>query len=273
MLDAKSLLNSFLSAGAAPSAGRRIESAVGPEGLGGRGGLFEQLSGMLGGSAGGGGLSGLLAGLSRGAGDMAGRTGDAVRRNDPLAVGGLGAVAGAVLGGRGGAVGGGALALLGSLAFSALQRAQAQQSGAAPAPQDPSALPVELRGPSEPGDEAILDSRALILLRAMINAAKADGHIDPAEMDKILGRLDKAGADTTERDFVLQEMRTPADLEALLAQVQGPELAAEVYAASLLAIEVDTAAERDYLRRLAAGLRLPAEAVAHLHQALGVPAA
>ena len=51
-----------------------------------------------------------------------------------------------------------------------------------------------------------------------------------------------------------------------------PELAVQVYAASLLAIEVDTAAERAYLRDLAARLGLDASAVAHVHQALGVAA-
>ena len=56
------------------------------------------------------------------------------------------------------------------------------------------------------------------------------------------------------------------------AQASSPELAVQVYAASLLAIEVDTAAERAYLRDLAARLGLDASAVARVHQALGVAA-
>jgi uncharacterized membrane protein YebE (DUF533 family) len=50
-----------------------------------------------------------------------------VQQNNPLAIGGLGALAGAMLGGGKGAVGGGLMAVLGSLAYSALQRANQQQ--------------------------------------------------------------------------------------------------------------------------------------------------
>jgi uncharacterized membrane protein YebE (DUF533 family) len=65
-------------------------------------------------------------------------------------------------------------------------------------------------------------------------------------------------------------MRRLLDLDALVAQVEAPDLAAEVYAASLLAIEVDTQAERAYLDRLAAALKLDQATRGHLHAALGV---
>ena len=64
------------------------------------------------------------------------------------------------------------------------------------------------------------------------------------------------------------------DLQGIIAEAAvSQELAAEVYAASLLAIEVDTPAEQQYLQQLAEGLGLPAEAVAHIHATLGVQAA
>jgi uncharacterized membrane protein YebE (DUF533 family) len=66
-------------------------------------------------------------------------------------------------------------------------------------------------------------------------------------------------------------MKKPLDLQGLVAQVRDPRLAAEVYAASLLAIEVDTEAEHHYLRQLAQGLRLDPIVVAELHAALGAP--
>ncbi len=279
MFDAQKLLGAFLDAKAAPSAGSRVERAVGPQGMGGQGGLLDQLGGLLGGAGGGGtgGLQGLLAQMSGAAQGAVSRTGDAVKRNDPLAVGGLGAVAGALLGGRGGAVGGGALALLGSLAYAALNASQSGQQAAAPAAAQPSAagaappdLPVELRGATSPGDEAVLASRALILLRAMISAAKADGRIDQDEMDRIFKKLDETGADPEAKDYVIQELRSPLDLDGLVAQVQAPDLAVQVYAASLLAIEVDTDAERAYLARLAQSLALPPAAIAHIHRTLGV---
>jgi uncharacterized membrane protein YebE (DUF533 family) len=62
----------------------------------------------------------------------------------------------------------------------------------------------------------------------------------------------------------------PLDLDGIIRDVRDPMVGAQVYAASLLSIEVDTAAEQDYLRRLAAGLQLGPEAVARIHQILGV---
>jgi uncharacterized membrane protein YebE (DUF533 family) len=55
--------------------------------------------------------------------------------------------------------------------------------------------------------------------------------------------------------------------------VRNPAQAAEVYAASLLAIDVDSEAERAYLRNLAAALRLDAGVVSFLHRTTGAPTA
>ena len=97
-------------------------------------------------------------------------------------IGGIGAVAGALLGGGlGGAARGGAMAVLGTLALSALKNAQARRAGqAAPAPVEPH----ELEAVTAPENEKLL-------LTAMISAAKADGTIDQAEMQKIIGKISK----------------------------------------------------------------------------------
>ena len=110
----------------------------------------------------------------------------------------------------------------------------------------------------------------MVILQAMINAAKADGQIDAAEQQRILGKLEEAGANAAVQEFVRAEMARPLDLQALLREVPNPQMAAEVYAASLLAIEVDTPAERDYLPQLAQGLGLDEGAVQRLHLTLGV---
>jgi uncharacterized membrane protein YebE (DUF533 family) len=44
-----------------------------------------------------------------------------------------------------------------------------------------------------------------------------------------------------------------------------------VYTLSLMAMQLDTKAEADYLRQLVKGLRLPLELVAELHTQQGVP--
>ena len=259
MIDVRNVLGSILGTGMTPSSSRRIEHALGSP----------QMSGL-------GGLLGQLAGSAR---QAAGETGRQARAGNPMAVGGLGALAGAILGGaRGssarGALGGAALAILGQVAYSALQGklggSSAPASGQLAEGGEP---PLGVREPKDPGEEAMLNSRGLILLQAMINAAKADGQIDGREMERILTKLDESGADAEAKDFVLAEMRRPLDVDALVAQATTPELAAEVYAASLLAIEVDTPAERAYLDRLAAALGLDQATRQRVHQLFGVNAA
>jgi uncharacterized membrane protein YebE (DUF533 family) len=258
MIDVKSILGSLLEANMTPSSARRVEHAVNSPQVSGTGSL----------------LSELLAAGQKAMGDTRRET----QAGNPVAIGGLGALAGAILGGAKGsaprgALGGAALALLGQIAFSALQgklAGAASGTGRVVTEED---LPLGMREPKTPGEEAVLRSRGMILIQAMISAAKADGQIDGREMERILGKLDESGADQEAKDFVLAEMRRPLDVDALAAQVEAPDLAAEVYAASLLAIEVDTAAERAYLDRLAAALRLDQAARAQIHAALGVTSA
>ena len=110
----------------------------------------------------------------------------------------------------------------------------------------------------------------MVILQAMIQAAKSDGQIAAAEQQRILGKIEEVGATTAVQEFVHAEMNRPLDLQALLREVSNPQMAAEVYAASLLAIEVDTPAERDYLHQLAQDLGLDEGAVQRLHLTLGV---
>lgn len=64
------------------------------------------------------------------------------------------------------------------------------------------------------------------------------------------------------------------ETEKLLAAAQGqPELAAELYGASLLAIEVDTPGEKRYLDQLADRLRLTPEITQRIRQIVGLPSA
>lgn len=262
MLDAKRLLDSLMQAGMTDSAPQRIQHALGPRGLGEQGGgLLGQLAGMLGGqgqAGGAGGLGGILGQVMGSLQQSAGRAGEGIKSNDPLTMGGLGAIAGALLGGRKGAVGGGALALLGSLAVAALQASQQVQGQAQAVAAQP------------PMDQLASDDTALLLVRAMVAAAKADGQIDQQEIARITGKLEEIGADEESRRFVAEELRRPLDLDAIVRAVPSPEVAVEVYAASLLAIEVDTPAERAYLQTLAGRLNLPQPVVAQVHRAFGI---
>lgn len=270
MFNARDLLGQLMQAGITKSTSDRVGHALGSGGLGQPGNpLGDLLRGLQ-----GGGQSHGFSGLAEAAQSMFGDAKQSVQSGNPLAVGGLAALAGAVLGGGGGAVkgalGGGALALLGGIALSALKN---YQSGATPSSEEiAKEAPLGLREPQTPAEEAELGRTADLILRSMINAAKADGQVDGAELQRIVGRLEEAGADREARQYVMQELNKPLDLEGLTREVRSRETAAEVYAASLLAIEVDTAAERDYLRQLANGLRLDDSAVRRIHQIMDAPA-
>lgn len=282
MFNVNELLGAFMQKNIPQSGGQRLEHALGERGLGQSGGVLNQLlSNRSGGTGAGGGLLGNLANAAQSA---FGDTGREVRSGNPAALGGLGALAGALLGGGSrsakGALGGGALALLGGLALDALQNRNRPATTPNAPLQSPSLggmpsgsaaqVPLGLRPPANPEEEQELAATGTLILKAMINAAKADGHIDEAETQNILGKLKDAGTESEGLNFVLNEMHQPLDLDGLIREVPNPQVAAEVYAASLLAIEVDTQAERDYLQRLADGLGLDSGVVQRLHTTLGV---
>ena len=227
-------------------------------GGGGLDSIFSQLQGALGGS-----------GAGQAAGGFADKAKDFMRTEQVgnlsgAQIGGIGAIAGALLGGGlGGAARGGAMAVLGTLALGALKRAQAQRAG------NPEPAPVE---PEEIKALASPD-RERVALTAMISAAKADGQIDQAEMQKIIGKISAGDVKPEEKQFVLDQMSAPLDLQGLAAEAGSPAQAAEIYAASILAIDADTEKERRYLADLAAALRLDAATVAQLHQMTGTPQA
>ncbi|MFZ1425720.1 MAG: tellurite resistance TerB family protein [Geminicoccaceae bacterium] len=277
MVDFKSVLGTLLESGLAPSASQRLGNAANPQQGGGLAGMFGGagggLSSMLGGGKGGSDIGVMLGGLLGNAQGAAADTKREVQAGNPMAVGGLGALAGALLGGvRGspakGAIGGAALAVLGQIAMSALQKSR---SGAVePGLAEASSAPVGGAFTPASVDDHISDQRAELLLKAMINAAKADGQIDGTEMNNILGKLDEAGADSETRDFVLAEMRRPLDLDGLVAAAGTPDLAAAVYAASVMAIKVDTPAEQTYLSQLATRLNISPAVRSSLDASLGV---
>lgn len=186
-------------------------------------------------------------------------------------------------GGLGGVRGAAGLAALGYLAYRAYQDYQGK---AASDPHRTAPVPDAARssgrsstlggrladllsggGRREPAPEATLeDQQALLLIRAMIAAANADGEISAEERTRIEDRLEAAGASAEDRRFIDQELRAPRSVDALVAEVRDAETAEQVYLASRVAIEPDSAAERTYLDYLAARLRLDPERVQELNR-------
>ncbi len=112
------------------------------------------------------------------------------------------------------------------------------------------------------------EKSAHLMLRAMIQAAKADGHIDEAEKTRI---VDTVGESATAEDLaaVRELLAAPLDPEALASDTPEPQRP-QVYGAALLAITVDTDAEAEFLDRLGKAMALPETMVNQIHMQMGL---
>jgi len=145
-----------------------------------------------------------------------------------------------------------------------------------PTPGGPSAAPppppmpgkAAAPPPSPSTGKAPENVDAVLLIRAMIAAANADGTIDETERNAILERLRTVDLSPEEQAFITRELFSPADLDAIVAGVHSPELARQVYAVSLMAIEVDTQKERQYMEALASRLNLDGQTVEQIERSL-----
>lgn len=117
------------------------------------------------------------------------------------------------------------------------------------------------------GTTAAQEENAKLMIRAMIQAAKADGEIDDDERAKIMEHLKDAGPEQIA--FVTAELAKPVDIAALAADT-ADALKAQVYATSLMAIKVDNAAETAYLEQLAKALGIDAATRDSLHAQMSV---
>lgn len=193
------------------------------------------------------------------------QTDENVKRNAMSGAAGL--AAGMLLSGGkpgkllGNAVKVGAMAAVGGLAYKAWQNYQQGQPGNTPAPTQDAFIPA----PTSAEHEEL----GKTLVRAMIAAAKADGRIDAGEKDAIFERLKTMNLSAEEKAWVFDELSSPLDINAVVARADTPEHAAEIYAASLVAISADTPAEQAYLEALAARLKLAPALVAEIHKTAG----
>lgn len=113
------------------------------------------------------------------------------------------------------------------------------------------------------------EANARLMIRAMIQAARADGQITDAERAVILEHL--GDATPAERAFVEAEMLAPVDAMAL-ARDTADTARSQVYSAAVMTVQTDTPAETQFLATLAQALGLDAATVAGIHAAMGKPA-
>jgi uncharacterized membrane protein YebE (DUF533 family) len=236
-MNTSDLLEQLLRAGQGSMAQQGGGGASAQGGLGDLGGL---LGGLLGGGAGagagggGGGLGGLLGGL----------------------LGGGSPMGGAPQSRSGGGTNYAALASLGMMAYQAYQAWQRSQASA---PQEAPRTVDLLAGP-----EAEEHSHAI--LRALIAAAKADGRIDDAEKHMISTEIGRHTDDPQLQQWLDDEVAKPLDPNEVAQSATDPAMASEMYLASVMLVDDQQDAERNYLDELAAALQIDPQLQLHLEQ-------
>ncbi|MFC6638381.1 DUF533 domain-containing protein [Sulfitobacter sp. JBTF-M27] len=247
------------------------------QGGGSGGGLGGLLGGLAGGAAGGsrphggahspgGGLEDMLGGLlgggasSKAGGGMPGGLGGLLEQLGGS--GGAGGGLGGLLGGLAGAAGAGGL--LGGASRTVQKRPERNDRDFG------AVLNSQFDANPEPEIEPSQDQEAAagLMLAAMIQAAKSDGTFDEAEKDKLLGQL--GDVDAEEAAFVQAQLQAPVDVDGLVRQTpQG--MGPQIYAMSVLGIDLDSQQEAQYLHKLAQGFGMKPAEVNDIHAQMGVP--
>lgn len=110
------------------------------------------------------------------------------------------------------------------------------------------------------------EANARLMIRAMIQAARADGQISDAERAVIMEHLGDSTA--AERAFVEAELMAPVDPMAL-ARDTAEAARTQVYSAAVMTVQTDTPAEAQFLSALSQALGLDSGTVASIHAAMG----
>lgn len=101
------------------------------------------------------------------------------------------------------------------------------------------------------------DQHAARVLRAIVFAAKSDGHLDDQEQEKIVARLQEMEIGREGAALLETAMAEPLDPELIANDVNEPNEALELYTISAAIVDSDKAMEMDYLDSLAAALNIP----------------
>ena len=151
----------------------------------------------------------------------------------------------------------GGLAAVGVLAYKAYGDWQKQQGGAGATT---SPRTVDMLPPPE------AESHSQAILKALIAASKADGHVDDREREVIEGEFSRLDASPEVRQWLQAELQKPLDPAEVARAATTPEMASEMYLASLLAVDEQNFMERAYLDELARQLKLDDSLKARLEQ-------
>lgn len=158
----------------------------------------------------------------------------------------------------------GGAALVGGLAFKAFKNWQASKAQQPESGVDGQTLPKTAAAFE---NELQSDSGfQLTLVKAMIAAAKADGHIDEVEQTRIFDAVEEMPSSSDFKFMMMDLLRYPSSVQELAAEVGSLEQKTELYLISCFAIDVDNDAESRYLGELANALGLPNSLALELQQ-------
>jgi uncharacterized membrane protein YebE (DUF533 family) len=155
----------------------------------------------------------------------------------------------------------GGSALIGGLAYKAFQNWKQNSS-------DQTGMPTGSNSMTLPDEQAFMSGEVmqpafeLTLIKAMIAAAKADGHIDSNEQQRIFNAVGQMGLSSEMKGMVFDLLQQQITVEELANNIEKVEQKSELYLASCLAINSDHPSEQEHLDHLAAALELP-QALTH----------
>ncbi len=110
------------------------------------------------------------------------------------------------------------------------------------------------------------NQRSANLLKAMIAAAKADGHVADEELAEVDKQIKNLGLKGDTAKIIQEELSKPLNIDEIAALAEGDEAkAAEIYLVSAVVTNKENAKERQYLDDLAKAMKIPKELLAELN--------
>ncbi len=158
----------------------------------------------------------------------------------------------------------GSVAAIGGLAYNAWQRwEQNVQGGRVRTIESADGTAAS---PIDSLEQQPLQERSVVLLRAMIAAAQADGHIDAAEKKIIMDKMGNQNFDTELLEFLRGEIENPPSVDTLASLVESETAAAEMYLAARVVIDQSNDQENQWLESLQQALKLQPDFVAEMEK-------
>ncbi|WP_455222859.1 tellurite resistance TerB family protein [Kaarinaea lacus] len=149
----------------------------------------------------------------------------------------------------------GGAALLGGLAFKAFKNWQKNNNQQVAS--HTGAQHLITKNDSAFNNGTLSNEFQITLIKAMIAAAKADGHIDELEQHHIFKVVEQMDLPMETKGILFDLLQKPISIDEIIKGAVNIEQRTELYLASCLVINPDHPSEQSYLDQLARALQLP----------------